>query len=36
VNGGPVQQVSGTATTTGDPVAVEVKQARAELVGSAS
>ncbi|MCW2715498.1 MAG: hypothetical protein JWN88_2545, partial [Frankiales bacterium] len=36
VNGGPVQQVNGTATTTGDPVAVEVKQARAELVGSAS
>lgn len=36
VNGGPVQQVNGTATTTGDPVAVEVKQARTELVNSAS
>ena len=36
VNGGPVQQVNGTATTTGDPLAVEVKQARTELVNSAS
>jgi len=36
VNGGPVQQVNGTATTTGDPVAVEVKQARTELVSSAN
>ena len=36
VNGGPVQQVNGTATTTGDPVAVQVKQARTELVNSAS
>jgi len=25
--------VAGTATTTGNPVTVEVKQARAELIG---
>jgi hypothetical protein len=36
VAGGPVQPVTGTATTTttGDPVTVGVKQARAELVGA--
>ncbi len=33
VGGGPVQPVTGTATTTGDPVTVSVKQARTELVG---
>ncbi|MGI8535606.1 MAG: hypothetical protein ACR2K2_03735 [Mycobacteriales bacterium] len=33
VGGGPVQPVTGTATTTGDPVTVAVKQARTELVG---
>lgn len=33
VDGGPVQVVAGTATTTGAPVVVEVKQARAELIG---
>ena len=32
VGGGPVQPVNGTATTTGDPVTVEVRQARTELV----
>ncbi len=36
VDGGPVQQVNGTATTTGDPVAIEVKQARTELVDAPS
>ncbi|MDQ3715464.1 MAG: hypothetical protein M3381_05445 [Actinomycetota bacterium] len=33
IDGGPVQVVAGTATTTGNPVGVEVKQARAELIG---
>ena len=33
VGGGPVQSVTGTATTTGDPVTIAVKQARTELVG---
>lgn len=32
VNGGPAQPISGTVSTTGDPVTVEVKQARSELV----
>jgi len=36
VDGGPAQQVNGTATTTGDPVAIEVKQARTELVDAPS
>lgn len=33
IAGGPVQQVNGAATTTGEPVPVTVKQARTELVG---
>jgi hypothetical protein len=33
VGGGPVQPVTGTATTTGDPVTIAVRQAQAALVG---
>jgi hypothetical protein len=33
IDGGPVQMVAGTDTTTGKPVTVKVKQARAELIG---
>jgi hypothetical protein len=36
VAGGPVQTVTGTATTTGVPVTVGVKQARAQLVNGSS
>ncbi len=32
INGGAAQPIGGRATTTGDPVGVEVKQARTELV----
>lgn len=32
INGGAAQTINGRATTTGDPVAVDVKQARTELV----
>ena len=32
INGGAPQTINGTATTTGDPVDVQVKQARSELV----
>lgn len=32
VNGGPAQPIAGTVTTTGEPITVEVKQARSELV----
>jgi hypothetical protein len=32
VNGGASQQIAGTATTTGDPVEVVVREARSELV----
>jgi hypothetical protein len=32
VNGGAAQTINGRATTTGDPIAVDVKQARTELV----
>jgi hypothetical protein len=32
VNGGPSQPINGTATTTGEPVTVQVRQARSELV----
>lgn len=32
IGGGPERAIAGTATTTGEPVQVEVKQARTELV----
>ncbi len=32
INGGPAQDVTGTATTTGQPVTLQVKQARSELI----
>jgi len=32
INGGAAQPISGRATTTGEPIDVEVKQARSELV----
>ncbi len=32
INGGAAQTINGRATTTGDPIAVDVKQARTELV----
>jgi hypothetical protein len=32
INGGASQTINGRATTTGDPIAVDVKQARTELV----
>ena len=33
IGGGPVQPVTGTATTPGDPVTIAIRHARTELVG---
>ena len=32
INGGPPQPITGTATTTGEPAPVQVREARSELV----